>query len=192
VRANLTGHLKSIASLEAEIQRISALEAMDKAKTAFFTSISHELKTPLTLFVRLLFYFAKAEIMPLLTSCAFIDLDFIASKAPSPIWPKTKPTLHARSSSPSLYGTPLGSPGSSIRSWTSLVSRLVVCKVSFAPSFSTRICDAYLTIDLDFLYAGHFRPIDVGHLTSDLASLFRSAIEKVRAQPFQTWGTNAS
>ncbi|CED85098.1 histidine kinase [Phaffia rhodozyma] len=49
LRAQLLSNLRGISLFESEVLRTKRLEDMDKAKTFFFTSISHELKTPLTL-----------------------------------------------------------------------------------------------------------------------------------------------
>jgi signal transduction histidine kinase len=45
----ITKILNTIASLEEERKRAAALAEIDKAKTLFFTNISHEFRTPLTL-----------------------------------------------------------------------------------------------------------------------------------------------
>ncbi|KAL7409075.1 hypothetical protein BDY24DRAFT_404537 [Mrakia frigida] len=49
IQTQLRATLKGIASFESEQKRAKQLEDLDRQKTQFFTSVSHELKTPLTL-----------------------------------------------------------------------------------------------------------------------------------------------
>jgi signal transduction histidine kinase len=108
---------------EEERERAAALAELDRAKTAFFSNVSHEFRTPLTLMLA--------------------------------------PTEDALTSGGSLSGREL----STVYDNQLRLLRLVNTLLDFARIEAGRITAAY-------------REVDLGRLTIDLASTFRSAIER--------------
>ncbi|WP_404367847.1 ATP-binding protein [Corallococcus coralloides] len=127
LQATVTNAVVSVRTYEAEAQRAEALAAIDRAKTAFFSNVSHEFRTPLTLILG-----------PLEESLADED-------APLPPAQRARQELTHRNALRLL--------------------KLVNSLLDFS------------RIEAGRVKAG-FHPTDLARLTEDLASVFRSAMEK--------------
>ena len=123
--------IRNARAFDVQRQRLEQLAALDKAKTAFFSNISHEFRTPLTLMLG-----------PLEDSLAETD---------EPLTPRQ----HERIVLIHRNGQRL--------------LRLVNTLLDFSRIEAGRVCAT-------------FESIDLGQLTTDLASTFRSAIERAGMQ----------
>ncbi|RKI73905.1 response regulator [Corallococcus sp. AB049A] len=130
-QATVTNAVVTVRAYEAEAQRAEALAAIDRAKTAFFSNVSHEFRTPLTLILG-----------PLEESLA-------DTSAPLPPVQRARQELTHRNALRLL--------------------KLVNSLLDFS------------RIEAGRVKAG-FHPTDLARLTGDLASVFRSAMEKAGLQ----------
>ncbi|NRD48837.1 response regulator [Corallococcus exiguus] len=131
LQATVTNAVVSVRAYEAEAQRAEALAAIDRAKTAFFSNVSHEFRTPLTLILG-----------PLEESLA-------DASAPLPPSQRTRQELTHRNALRLL--------------------KLVNSLLDFSRIEAGRVKASY-------------HPTDLTRLTEDLASVFRSAMEKAGLQ----------
>ncbi|CAM3135304.1 response regulator [Corallococcus sp. ZKHCc1 1396] len=127
LQSTLTTAVVNVRTYEAEAQRAEALAAIDRAKTAFFSNVSHEFRTPLTLILG-----------PLEESLA--DTSF-----PLPPAQRARQELTHRNALRLL--------------------KLVNSLLDFSRIEAGRV-------------KASFHPTDLGQLTEDLTSVFRSAMEK--------------
>ena len=118
--------LTNARAYEAERQRAEALAALDRAKTAFFSNVSHEFRTPLTLMV------------------GPLEDELMDDAAPRGLHRERVETAHRNA----------------LR-----LLRLVNTLLDFSRIEAGRIDASY-------------EPIDLSALTADLASVFRSAVER--------------
>ncbi|WP_211486470.1 ATP-binding protein, partial [Corallococcus exiguus] len=131
LQAALTTAVVNVRAYEAEAQRAEALAAIDRAKTAFFSNVSHEFRTPLTLILG-----------PLEESLA-------DASAPLPPSQRARQELTHRNALRLL--------------------KLVNSLLDFSRIEAGRV-------------KASFHPTDLARLTEDLASVFRSAMEKAGLQ----------
>ncbi|MHA7634648.1 ATP-binding response regulator [Corallococcus sp. M7] len=131
LQATVTNAVSSVRAYEAEAQRAEALAAIDRAKTAFFSNVSHEFRTPLTLILG-----------PLEESLA-------DASAPLPPTQRARQELTHRNALRLL--------------------KLVNSLLDFSRIEAGRVKASY-------------HPTDLARLTEDLASVFRSAMEKAGLQ----------
>ncbi|NOK16360.1 response regulator [Corallococcus carmarthensis] len=131
LQATVTNAVVSVRAYEAEAQRAEALAAIDRAKTAFFSNVSHEFRTPLTLILG-----------PLEESLA-------DTSAPLPPAQRARQELTHRNALRLL--------------------KLVNSLLDFSRIEAGRV-------------KASFHPTDLARLTEDLASVFRSAMEKAGLQ----------
>jgi signal transduction histidine kinase/FixJ family two-component response regulator len=127
LQATVTTAVVNVRAHEAEAQRVAALAAIDRAKTAFFSNVSHEFRTPLTLILG-----------PLEESLA-------DTAAPLPPAQRARQELTHRNALRLL--------------------KLVNSLLDFSRIEAGRVKASY-------------HPTDLSRLTEDLASVFRSAMEK--------------
>ncbi|RKG94066.1 response regulator [Corallococcus terminator] len=127
LQSTLTTAVVNVRAHEAEAQRLEALAAIDRAKTAFFSNVSHEFRTPLTLILG-----------PLEESLA-------DTVNPLPPAQRARQELTHRNALRLL--------------------KLVNSLLDFSRIEAGRV-------------KANFHPTDLGRLTEDLASVFRSAMEK--------------
>ncbi|WP_167508984.1 ATP-binding response regulator [Corallococcus sicarius] len=127
LQATLTTAVVNVRAYEAETQRVEALAAIDRAKTAFFSNVSHEFRTPLTLILG-----------PLEESLA-------DTACPLPPAQRERQELTHRNALRLL--------------------KLVNSLLDFSRIEAGRV-------------KASFHPTDLARLTEDLASVFRSAMEK--------------
>ncbi|MBN9681817.1 MULTISPECIES: ATP-binding response regulator [unclassified Corallococcus] len=130
-QATVTNAVASVRAYEAEAQRAEALAAIDRAKTTFFSNVSHEFRTPLTLILG-----------PLEESLA-------DASAPLPPTQRARQELTHRNALRLL--------------------KLVNSLLDFSRIEAGRV-------------KARFHPTDLAKLTEDLASVFRSAMEKAGLQ----------
>ncbi|NOJ94041.1 response regulator [Corallococcus coralloides] len=131
LQATVTNAVVSVRTYEAEAQRAEALAAIDRAKTAFFSNVSHEFRTPLTLILG-----------PLEESLA-------DTSEPLPPAQRARQELTHRNALRLL--------------------KLVNSLLDFSRIEAGRV-------------KASFHPTDLARLTEDLASVFRSAMEKAGLQ----------
>ncbi|RKH10203.1 response regulator [Corallococcus sp. CA053C] len=127
LQGTLTTAVVNVRAYEAEAQRVEALAAIDRAKTAFFSNVSHEFRTPLTLILG-----------PLEESLA-------DTSSPLPPVQRERQELTHRNALRLL--------------------KLVNSLLDFSRIEAGRV-------------KASFHPTDLARLTEDLASVFRSAMEK--------------
>jgi anti-anti-sigma factor len=126
VASQIAAGLVNARAYEAECRRAEALAALDRAKTEFFSNVSHEFRTPLTLIMG-----PVAELR--------------ATEHPDPAWLRTELDMIHRN------GMRLG--------------KLVNTLLDFSRLQAGRI-------------QARFEPVDLGAVTAELASVFRSAIQR--------------
>ncbi|WP_244227067.1 ATP-binding response regulator [Corallococcus aberystwythensis] len=131
LQATLTTAVVNVRAYEAEAQRAEALAAIDRAKTAFFSNVSHEFRTPLTLILG-----------PLEESLA-------DTASPLPPVQRARQELTHRNALRLL--------------------KLVNSLLDFSRIEAGRV-------------KASFHPTDLARFTEDLASVFRSAMEKAGLQ----------
>ncbi|WP_244237235.1 ATP-binding response regulator [Corallococcus llansteffanensis] len=127
LQATFTTAVANVRAYEAEAQRLEAMAAIDRAKTAFFSNVSHEFRTPLTLILG-----------PLEESLA-------DTSSPLPPAQRVRQELTHRNALRLL--------------------KLVNSLLDFSRIEAGRV-------------KASFHPTDLARLTEDLASVFRSAMEK--------------
>jgi len=126
VASQIAAGLVNARAYEAECRRAEALAELDRAKTEFFSNVSHEFRTPLTLIMG-----PVAELR--------------ATEHPDPAWLRTELDMVHRN------GLRLG--------------KLVNTLLDFSRLQAGRI-------------QARFEPVDLGAVTVELASVFRSAIQR--------------
>jgi signal transduction histidine kinase/DNA-binding response OmpR family regulator len=127
VSAQVTASLGNAQAYEDERRRAESLAELDRAKTAFFSNVSHEFRTPLTLMLG--------------------PLDDILHKPDGEVLPANRELLHVMH-----------------RNGRRLM-KLVNTLLDFSRIEAGRV-------------QASFEPVDLGAYTAELASVFRSAVEK--------------
>ncbi|RKH20247.1 response regulator [Corallococcus sp. CA047B] len=127
LQGTVTTAVVNVRAYEAEAQRAEALAAIDRAKTAFFSNVSHEFRTPLTLIL------------------GPLEESLTDTSTPLPPAQRARQELTHRNALRLL--------------------KLVNSLLDFSRIEAGRV-------------KASFHPTDLGRLTEDLASVFRSAMEK--------------